>query len=61
MSEDAAFRRARAAKIVRQFPSLFEQIAAGEIHLTGLLMLGHTRRRRASVDVTTTGAGSYFL
>jgi 5-methylcytosine-specific restriction endonuclease McrA len=40
MSEDAAFRRARAAKIARQFPILFEQIAAGEIHLTGLLMLG---------------------
>jgi hypothetical protein len=40
MSEDAAFRRARAAKIARQFPILFEQIAAGEIHLSGVLMLG---------------------
>jgi len=39
MSEDAAFRRARAAKIARQFPVLFEQIAAGEIHLTGVLLL----------------------
>src|SRR5574342_188008 len=33
MSEDAAFRRARAATIARQFPVLFEQVAAGEIHL----------------------------
>ncbi len=40
MSEDAALRRAHAAKIARQFPVLFEQIAAGEIHLTGVLMLG---------------------
>ena len=40
MSEDAAFRRARASKIARQFPILFEQVAAGEIHLTGVLMLG---------------------
>jgi hypothetical protein len=40
MSEDVAFRRARAAKIARQFPMLFEQIAAGEIHLTGVLLLG---------------------
>jgi hypothetical protein len=31
MSEDAAFRRARAAKIAQKFPILFEQIAAGEI------------------------------
>jgi hypothetical protein len=40
MSEDAGFRRARAAKIAQKFPILFDQIAAGEIHLTGLLMLG---------------------
>jgi hypothetical protein len=40
MSEDAALRRARAAKIAREFPIVFEQLAAGEIHLTGLLMLG---------------------
>jgi 5-methylcytosine-specific restriction endonuclease McrA len=40
LSEDAAFRRARAAKIAREFPVVLEQIAAGEIHLTGLLLLG---------------------
>jgi hypothetical protein len=40
MSEDEAFRRARASKIARQFPVLFEQVAAGEIHLTGILLLG---------------------
>jgi 5-methylcytosine-specific restriction endonuclease McrA len=39
-SEDEAFRRARASKIARQFPILFEQVAAGEIHLTGILLLG---------------------
>ena len=40
LSEDEAFRRSRAAKIARQFPILFEQVAAGEIHLTGILLLG---------------------
>jgi hypothetical protein len=39
-SEDEAFRRASAARLVRRFPTLFEAIAAGELHLTGLLMLG---------------------
>jgi hypothetical protein len=38
MSEDAAFRRAKAARLVRQYPELHAVIAKGEIHLTGLLM-----------------------
>jgi hypothetical protein len=40
LSEDEASRRARASRIARQFPILFEQVAAGEIHLTGILLLG---------------------
>ena len=40
LSEDAAFRRARAAKIARQFPVIFQQIADGELQLTTLLLLG---------------------
>jgi 5-methylcytosine-specific restriction endonuclease McrA len=40
MSEDAAFRRARAARLCREFPVILEHIAAGEIHLTALLLLG---------------------
>jgi hypothetical protein len=39
-SEDAAARRAGAAKLVKRFPLLLEAIAHGELHLTGLLMLG---------------------
>ena len=39
-SEDAAARRAGAAKLVKQFPVLLPAIANGELHLTGLLMLG---------------------
>jgi hypothetical protein len=39
-SEDAAARRAGAAKLVKRFPVLLEAIANGELHLTGLLMLG---------------------
>lgn len=39
-SEDAAARRSVAARLVKQFPLLFAAIADGELHLTGLLMIG---------------------
>lgn len=39
-SEDAAARRSAAARLVRQFPVLFAAITNGELHLTGLLMIG---------------------
>src|SRR6187455_2938529 len=40
MSEDAAFRRSKAAHIVREHPEVRDMIARGELHLTGLLMIG---------------------
>ncbi|HEY8945619.1 MAG TPA: hypothetical protein VIM73_15225 [Polyangiaceae bacterium] len=40
LSEDTAFRYARAARHARDFPILLEHLAVGEIHLTGLLLLG---------------------
>jgi hypothetical protein len=39
-SEDEAFRRVTAARLVRRFPALLAAVASGELHLTGLLMLG---------------------
>src|ERR1051325_9118493 len=39
MSEDAAFRRSKAARIVHRHPELRHVVARGEIHLTGLLMI----------------------
>lgn len=39
-SEDAAFRRSSAARFVKAFPALFDAVASGELHLTGLLMVG---------------------
>ena len=39
-SEDEAFRRVTAARLVRRFPALLDAVAAGELHLTGLLLLG---------------------
>jgi hypothetical protein len=53
MSEDEAYRRSKAARLVRQFPELFERIATGELHLTGLLLLGphlDCERRREILD-----------
>src|SRR4051812_617587 len=40
MSEDAAYRRAKAARLVREYPELHDAVAKGEIHLTGVLMIG---------------------
>src|SRR5689334_1691414 len=39
MSEDAAFRRAKAARIIHQHLELRSIVARGEIHLTALLMI----------------------
>jgi hypothetical protein len=40
LSEDEAVRRVAAARLVRKFPELLDAVAAGELHLTGLLLLG---------------------
>jgi len=39
-SEDEAFRRVSAARLVRRFPAVLDAVASGELHLTGLLLLG---------------------
>src|SRR5215510_5391706 len=38
-AEDAAFKRARAAKLALQFPRALEELRGGQIHLTGLVLL----------------------
>src|SRR5262245_25586094 len=39
LSEGETFRRLNAARLVRQFPSLLERIAGGDIHLSALHLL----------------------
>ena len=39
LSEDAASKRIQAARVARQFPVLFEALAAGRLHLTGVCLL----------------------
>jgi 5-methylcytosine-specific restriction endonuclease McrA len=39
LSEDAAFRRIRAARAARQFPALFEEVAEGRVHLAAVSLL----------------------
>jgi len=50
-SEDAAARRAGAAKLVKRFPALLDAVASGELHLTGLLMLGPHLTPENQIDV----------
>ncbi len=39
LSEDAAFKRIRAARIARRFPQILDALADGRVHLSGVLML----------------------
>src|SRR5688572_1033277 len=51
LSEDEAVRRVSAARLVRRFPELLDAIASGELHLTGLLLLGPHLTRENFSDV----------
>jgi hypothetical protein len=51
LSEDEAVRRVAAARLARRFPELLDALAAGELHLTGLLMLGPHLTRENLRDV----------
>jgi hypothetical protein len=50
-SEDEAYRRVTAARLVRRFPLLRGAVATGELHLTGLLMLGPHLTEQNVVEV----------
>ena len=39
MSEDAAFKRIRAARTARRFPAIFAAVADGRLHLSAVVML----------------------
>lgn len=49
LSEDAAYKRIQAGRTARQFPVLFEALADGRLHLTGLGLLA-PRLTAANVD-----------
>jgi hypothetical protein len=51
LSEDEAVRRVAAARLVRKLPELLDAVAAGELHLTGLLLLGPHLTRENLADV----------
>ena len=38
-SEDAAYRRIRAARLARQFPDIYDRLADGRLHVTALTLL----------------------
>jgi hypothetical protein len=40
LDSEVAFKRIRAARFARRFPQLFEAIADGRLHVTGVVMLG---------------------
>jgi hypothetical protein len=40
LSDDAALKRIRAARVARRFPPIFDMIADGRLHLSGVVILG---------------------
>jgi hypothetical protein len=50
-SEDEAFRRVAASRLVKRFPGLHDALASGELHLTGLLLLGPHLTERNLAEV----------
>jgi 5-methylcytosine-specific restriction endonuclease McrA len=38
-SEEAAYKRIRAARVARRFPAIFDAVADGRLHLTGVVLL----------------------
>jgi hypothetical protein len=55
LSEDAAFKRIRAARAARKFPVLFEAVADGRLHLTAIGLLA-PHLTDANVDELVTAA-----
>ena len=61
LSEDAAYKRIRAARAAREHPAIFEMIAAGRLHLCGVTELAPYLRPENAVDCwrpPPTGASS---
>jgi hypothetical protein len=57
MSEDEAYRRVAAARLVRRFPVALGMIERGAIHLTGLLMLREHLNAESGEDLLRASAG----
>jgi 5-methylcytosine-specific restriction endonuclease McrA len=55
MSEGVAYRRVRAARVVRRFPSVLDAIADGRLHLDAVKLLA-THFRRCNVDALIAAA-----
>jgi hypothetical protein len=42
MSEDEAYKRIQAARAIRRFPSIYEVVSDGRLHLTAVVKLART-------------------
>ena len=49
LSEDAAYKRIQAAKAAREFPAIFDALADGRLHLSGVCLLA-PRLNRENAD-----------
>jgi len=57
LSEDAAKKRIRVARVARRFPAVFEALAGGRIHLSGLVLLATHLDPENAEDLLAAAAG----
>ncbi len=57
LSEDAAYKRIQAARVARQFPALFELLAEGRLHLSGVVLLAPHLTPENSDELLRAAAG----
>src|SRR6267378_683345 len=56
MSEDATYKRITAARAAREFPAIFECLAEGRLHLTGVGLLAPHLTAGNAADLLTAAA-----
>ena len=55
LSEDAAYKRIQAARSARQFPAIFDAVAEGRLHLSGVVLLAPHLTSETADDLLAAG------
>ena len=56
LSEDAAAKRIRVARVARECPAVFEALAAGRVHLSGLVLLATHLKLENAIELLVAAA-----
>ena len=56
MSDDVAYKLTRVARLARRFPMILDEVAAGRLHLSGLLVLKRYLTEQTAADLLAASA-----